>query len=239
MIANNSYLIMAGIFLLVGIYSYQGSILITAVILFWSSIVFSFFWLLHFLKVNRSKDHASLFARDSFLKQCVFGVVFLPFYAFRYLALLLQSFSNEEPISQVTDKIFIGQQLLWFHKKVFISKKIEAVLDVTIENREPCFIASDKTIQYLRMPILDKTSPSKEQLENGASWGLEQVSQGRNLFVHCSAGHERSATLVAAILLKAGDCNTLSEVVEKIRGVRPKTRFVGNQQEILEKWFKG
>lgn len=239
MIANNSYLIMSGIFSLLGIFSNQNSNLTIAVILFWASSVFFFFWLLHFFKTSQFKDYAPLIVRDSFSKQCVFGVIFLPFYAFRYLSLTLQSFGMEEPISQVTDKIFIGQQLLWFHKKVFSDKKIGAVLDITIENREPFFIVWDRSIQYLRMPVLDKTSPSEEQLENGVKWGLEQVAQGKKLYVHCSAGHERSATFVAALLLKSGDCNTLSEAVEKIRCARPKTRFVGDQQEILEKWFKG
>lgn len=237
MVANNSYLILAGIFLLFGIYSYPNGNFITTIILIWSSIIFSFFWLLHFLKVKHSKDFAPLVVRDLFFKQCLFGFIFMPFYAFRYLSLLLQSFNKEEPISQVTDKIFIGQQLLWFHKKVFNDQKIGAVLDVTIENREPFFITLNKSIRYLRIPILDKTSPSEQQLDNGVRWGLEQIAQRRNLYVHCSAGHERSATFVAALLLKAGDCKTLAEAVEKIRSVRPKARFVGNQQQVLEKWF--
>jgi atypical dual specificity phosphatase len=163
----------------------------------------------------------------------------LPFYAFRYLSLLLQSFGKEEPISQVTDKIFIGQRLLWFHKKVFNDKKIKAVLNITIEDNEPHFVIGDKSIQYLRVPVLDKTSPSMKQLDKGVKWGLEQISQGRSLYVHCSAGHERSATFVVAMLLKMGDCKALDEAVEKIRCVRPKARFVGNQKETLGKWFDG
>ncbi len=155
------------------------------------------------------------------------------------LSHLLQSFSTEEPISLVTNNIFIGQKLLWFHKKVFNDKKIEAVLNVTIEDNEPYFIVRDKSIQCLRVSVLDKTSPSNEQLERGVNWGLEQLSQGKNLYVHCSAGHERSATFVVALLLKAGECKTLAEAIEKIRRVRPQVRFVGNQKEILEKWFKG
>jgi atypical dual specificity phosphatase len=239
MIANNSYLILAGMFLLFGVYSRQNSNFITSYILMWSTGVFSFFWLLHFLKTRRSKDYAPIFVRDSFSKQCVFGVVFLPFYAFRYLSLLLQSLSKEEPISQVTDNIFIGQQLLWFHRQGFNAKKIGAVLDVTIENREPYYITRNKSIKYLRLPVLDKTSPSIEQLENGVKWGWEQLSQGKILYIHCSAGHERSATFVGAMLLRLGECQTVEEAVKKIQSKRPKARLIGDQQKILEKWFKG
>jgi protein-tyrosine phosphatase len=151
----------------------------------------------------------------------------------------MQSFSKEEPISQVTDKIFIGQQLLWFHQKDFTKRKIGAVLDITIENRESFFIAADKSINYLRIPVLDKTSPSVKQLEDGVKWGLEQIAQGKNLYVHCGAGHERSATFVAAILLRTKEYKGLDEAINKIRLNRPKARFVANQREILEKWFKG
>ena len=171
MLVNNSYLLIAGIFFLFGIYSHQNSNFLTAFILFWSSVAFLFFWFLHFLKVNLSKDCAPFIVRDSFFKCCLFGGMLFPFYAFKYLSLTLQSFSKEEPISQVTDKIFIGQQLLWFHQRIFKEKMIGAVLDITVESREPFFIATDKAIHYLRIPVLDKTSPSIRQLEDGVRWG--------------------------------------------------------------------
>ena len=204
-----------------------------------SAFVFLFFWLLHFFKVNYSKDYSPIIVRDSFLKRCTLGIILLPFYTFKYLSLSLQSFSKEEPISQVTDKIFIGQQLLWFHRGVFRRKKIGAVLDVTVENREPFFIIMDKSIHCLRIPILDKTSPSVKQLENGVNWGLEQIAQGKNLYVHCGAGHERSATFVAAMLLRTGEAKTLDEAIRNIQRNRPKAGFVSNQRETLEKWFRG
>ncbi len=237
MFAKNSYLVMAGMFLLLSIYFYQDS-LISAVVLIWFSAIFFVFWLLHFLKVNYAKDYAPLLVRNSLLKYCLFGTILFPFHLVKYLSILMQSLS-EEPVSQITEKIFIGQQLLWFHKKVFEDRKIGAVLDITIENREPFFIAMDKSIQYLKIPVLDKTSPSVEQLDAGVGWGLEQISQGRNLYVHCGAGHERSATFVAALLLKLKYSKAIDEAMSLIRKNRPKARFVANQQIILEKWLKG
>lgn len=195
--------------MLVSIYDYQDNTLTCAAVLIWFSVVFFFFWLLHFLKVNYAKDYAPLLVRESSLKYLVFGIILFPFHLIKYLSILVQSFGGEESISKVTDKIFIGQQLLWFHKKVFEDRKIGAVLDITIENTEPFFIARDKSIQYLRIPVLDKTSPSVEQLNTGVRWGLQQISKGRNLYVHCGAGDERSATFVSAILLRCGQCKTL------------------------------
>lgn len=230
---------MAGMFFLFSIYSFQNNNSTSAILLLWSALVFCFFWFLHFLKVTFAKDYAPLLVRDSFFKYCLFGVVLFPFYVIKYLSLFMQSFSKEEPISQVTNKIFIGQQLLWFHRKAFKDKNIGAVLDVTIENREPFFIATDKSIHYLRIPVLDKTSPSVEQLETGVKWGLEQMVQGRNLYVHCGAGHERSATFVAAILLRAETSKTIDDSMHLIKKSRFKARFVGNQQMVLDKWLRG
>jgi len=49
MLAKNAYLIMTVMFLLFGRYSYQNNNFITVVFLIWASIVFLFFWSLHFL----------------------------------------------------------------------------------------------------------------------------------------------------------------------------------------------
>ena len=76
-----------------------------------------------------------------------------------------------------------------------------------------------------------------DQVWNG-QWGLNQIAQGRNLYVHCGAGHERSATFVAAILLKSKRCQTIEESMNLIKQHRSKARFVGNQQEILKEWLK-
>ena len=166
------------------------------------------------------------------------SALLFPFLFIKYLAFVIQSFGKEKPISQITDRIFIGQQLLWFHEKIFREKNIGAVLDITVENREPYFIARDKSVNYLRIPVLDKTSPSIKQLEQGVVWGLEQVSQGRNLYVHCGAGHERSATFVCAMLLRLKLYKTLEQSIIQVQRIRPKVRFVGGQQMILQKWFE-
>jgi Dual specificity phosphatase, catalytic domain len=237
MFAKNSYLVMAVMFLIFGIYSFQNNNSTSANVFVWFSIVFCFFWLIHFLKVNFGKDYAPFFVRDSFLKYCLFGILLFPFLLIKYLSLLMQSFSKEEPISQITDRIFIGQQLLWFHQKVFKDKNIGAVLDITVEGREPFFITMNNVVSYLRMPVLDKTSPSLEQLEKGVQWGLNQIGEGKNLYVHCGAGHERSATFVSAVLLRSKRCKTVEESMSLIKQNRSKARFVDKQEAILKKWL--
>ena len=237
MFVKNSFLFMSGYFFLLSFYAIKNHDLSIAIIFAWSGAVFCFLWLLHLLKVNFYRDYGKWLVRDSFLKCLLLGALLFPFLFIKYLALLIQSFGKEKPISQITDKIFIGQQLLWFHEKIFKEKNIAAVLDITVENREPYFIAWNKSVNYLRIPVLDKTSPSIKQLQQGVVWSLDQISQGRNLYVHCGAGHERSATFVCAMLLRLKLCKTLDQAIIQIQRSRPKARFVGNQQMILVKWF--
>ena len=238
MLTKNSNLIIGGFFFLLGFYAYRTDDLIGLMICLWFGIAFSFFWLLHFLKVNFSIDWGRCLVRDSFLKYFLISVVVFPYLFVKYLSLFMQSL-REKPITQVTDHIFIGQQLLWFHQRIFKANKLSAVLDVTVENVEPLFISTDKTIHFLRVPVLDKTSPSVSQLEGGVRWGLDQIAAGKNLYVHCAAGHERSATFVSAILLKLGICKTIEEAMALIKQKRPKVRFVGDQKIILERWLAG
>ena len=149
----------------------------------------------------------------------------------------MQAVSKEGPIAQITANIFMGQQLLWFHKGLFHRKKIGAVLDITVENHEPYFISMNKSIHYQRIPVLDKTSPSLEQLERGVVWGLHQLNQGKNLYVHCGAGHERSAMFVAAILLRSKICASIEESLNVIKTFRPKAGLVYNQYVVLKQWL--
>lgn len=238
MLKKNSYLVMALFFLLMGISFYPDSGLIF-MILIWSSSVFVLFWALHFLKVNLKKDYGPFLVRDSVAKYIALGAILWPFYAIKYLSIFAQSLGKEGPISQVTENLYIGQQLLWFHKKLFQAKKLSAVLDITAESCEPMFLCADKTIPYLKIPLIDKTSPTVKQLEDGVVWGVSQINHGRNLYVHCGAGHERSAVYVAGILLRMGDCSCLNQAIAKIRHNRPKACFAGDQEVVLEGWFKG
>jgi len=90
---------------------------------------------------------------------------------------------------------------------------ITAVLDMTAEHSETrAFLVTDSqptmrraeksgylnnTIEYLNVPVLDLTQPSREQLEIAAAFIGGHCSQGR-VYVHCALGISRSLSAVTA-----------------------------------------
>lgn len=60
-------------------------------------------------------------------------------------------------------------------------------------------------VEQLRLSTVDLTGvPTLENLHRGVEFALKHREQGNSVYVHCKAGRSRSATLVAAYLIKVG-----------------------------------
>lgn len=58
-------------------------------------------------------------------------------------------------------------------------------------------------VEQLRLSTVDLTGvPSLEHLHRGVDFALKFRQQGGCVYVHCKAGRSRSATLVAAYLIR-------------------------------------
>lgn len=58
-------------------------------------------------------------------------------------------------------------------------------------------------VEQLRLSTIDLTGiPSLENLHRGVEFALKHREQGSSVYVHCKAGRSRSATLVAAYLIR-------------------------------------
>lgn len=58
-------------------------------------------------------------------------------------------------------------------------------------------------VEQLRLSTVDLTGvPTLENLHRGVDFALKHREQGNSVYVHCKAGRSRSATLVAAYLIK-------------------------------------
>lgn len=76
---------------------------------------------------------------------------------------------------------------------------VTGVLDMTAEHAEtrPCL-----EVEYLNVPVLDLTAPSREQLDAAVEFIAEHARRG-GVYVHCALGVSRSADAVAAYIASA------------------------------------
>jgi len=115
---------------------------------------------------------------------------------------------------QIVPGIYCGRLLTRTDVTALKTLGITAVLDMTAEHSETHEFRNIKisdrttrhfqinscpknTVEYLNVPILDLTEPSREQLEIAAAFIDEHCSRG-NVYVHCAIGVSRSVLAVTA-----------------------------------------
>lgn len=76
-------------------------------------------------------------------------------------------------------------------------------------------------ITYKAMKVKDHSLLDNQQLDGAADFIHEQLSKGKNVYVHCRAGHGRSAMGVAGYLLKHQPGNNAKGVADFIQERRP------------------
>ncbi len=161
-------------------------------------------------------------------------LIFWPYFILNTIALaLFRLFSQENALDEIIPDLYLGCQLGIMDYKRFASKGIKNTLDLTCEFREIGFIRTKQN--YLSMPLLDTTAPTLNQLNEAVSWITTHLEIGP-VFVHCALGHGRSATVVAAFLLKQGTVHNVKEAVEFIQAKRSSVELHPKQLAILEQF---
>lgn len=90
---------------------------------------------------------------------------------------------------------------------------------------------------YLHIPIVEYSAPTQEQLSLAMNFIEENVSKGNKVFIHCSEGVSRAATVAICYLMKKGFTN--HEAIDKVKEVRPFIKILSPQQIALKKYFFG
>mgnify|MGYP001182381762 FL=1 len=104
---------------------------------------------------------------------------------------------------QITPDLWLGGAPTYERDYQFLlDNNITAVLDMRAEREGDHEFYERHGINYKRLEVLDATVPSDEYMTEGADWIDEQINDGRSVLVHCAKGRGRSATLVAAYLMR-------------------------------------
>jgi protein-tyrosine phosphatase len=106
------------------------------------------------------------------------------------------------------------------------------VVDLTAEFAAPRRIHHGRT--YLCLPVLDAYAPSEEALRQLVQ---KVVAWPGAVYVHCAAGHGRSAMVAAAVLLTRGLAADVKQAEGLLRRARPGVRLTPAQRRLLRRLF--
>jgi hypothetical protein len=85
---------------------------------------------------------------------------------------------------------------------------------------------------YRSLPVLDATAPTEEQLHSAVDWVRKAAAVGP-VYIHCALGHGRSACVVVAYLLTAGEVHSVAEGMRRVRSLRSGSRLNRAQRRSL------
>lgn len=149
-----------------------------------------------------------------------------------------------ERVTKIMPKLYLGNYQAAKDADFFKRHNIRAVLNCTKEI--PNYFASNQNIEYMRIPVDD----SLKQIDIRKMTEYYPVIveflhkhivlQGHNVFVHCHAGRQRSASAVAAYLISRHKM-TPADACKLVMDKRKEAFHFGlslNFEDSLNKYYK-
>ncbi len=104
--------------------------------------------------------------------------------------------------------------------------------------RDVCVAAiSEAGMEEERVELVDYGSLDSDQIESAAQTVLSWLDEGERVYVHCRAGWQRSATIVAAIVSLREQVPPW-EALEILRRRKPTANPLSHQREDLFRWWE-
>jgi len=122
-----------------------------------------------------------------------------------------------------------------------VTRVLNLVEDVEYRDggRETCEAAyADAGIEERRVPLVDFGNLAADRLTEAVAVLRTWQDEGQRIYVHCRAGRQRSAAVVAAALALR-DGSSLLEALERVRRRRSVADPLDHQRADLAAWWVG
>jgi protein-tyrosine phosphatase len=154
-------------------------------------------------------------------------VILLPYLALTWIAWHLQRGASREPCChEIAPGLWLGRRPLRHE----LPADVALVVDLTAEFTPARGVCLGRA--YLALPTLDGSAPAEVHLRNIVA-RLTDLSGP--VYVHCAAGHGRSALVVASLLLARGLAANPRQAEAMLRAIRPGVRLTPGQRRLLQR----
>ncbi len=153
--------------------------------------------------------------------------------AIRYL---YEEVMDNRWFDQITPSIWLGGAPTYDRDYQFIiDHDITAVINIRAEREDDLAFYAEHNITHIRYEVPDVTVPKDEIISHAVDWMKEEIDEGRVVLVHCAKGRGRSATLVAAYLMKE-EGMSFEEANKLMKEKRSLTKLEVKHRHRLQQW---